>query len=89
MLALAHGATIFSGPAHSVEAQAALACERRDDAALRRLGEQTQRAIETRLAAAVRARDHVQRAERHDEIAQRAVVGDGECRDHRCDGSHN
>ncbi|KGW49505.1 hypothetical protein Y049_429 [Burkholderia pseudomallei MSHR684] len=59
--------------------QPALARERRNHAALRGIREQAQRTIQARLAAAVRPGDHVERSERHDQLAQRAVVGDGEC----------
>jgi hypothetical protein len=49
---------------------------------LRRVREQPQRAIETRLAGAVLAADQIQRTERRDDIAQRSIVRDGKGRDH-------
>ena len=53
-----------------------------DDAALRRLREQPERAIEIRLAAAVRTGDEVQPAKRDHEVAKRSVAGDGERMEH-------
>jgi len=46
--------------------------------ALRGFREQAQRAIQVGFAAAVGAGDQVQARHRHDQVAQRAVIGDGE-----------
>jgi len=83
MLAALHRAREALGAGPQRGLQPALARERRNDPALRDVGEQAQRPVHVRLAAAVRAGDHVQRRKRHDEIAERTVVIDRERRDHR------
>ncbi len=92
MSALAHGAAdrLRARPQH--RRQPALLRERGHGTAARGLGEQAQRAVEARLARAVRPRDHVQSRQRDDQAAQGAVVLDGEGADHPssvADGSDN
>jgi hypothetical protein len=50
---------------------------------LRRFSKQSQRAIQVRFPAAVRTRDEIEAIERDDEIAERTVTEQGECRQQR------
>jgi len=58
--------------------EAAFTRECADDSTARRVRQQPQSAIQIRLAGTVRARDDVQSPERQHDLADRAVVGDGE-----------
>ncbi len=82
VLAATHGTRKSFRPGPQTGFEAAFACERADDAALRDVGKQAQGAINIRLAARVRTRDKVERFERRDEIAQRPVVVDCEAAQH-------
>jgi hypothetical protein len=76
VLAALHRAPDGFGPRPERRLEAALAGERRDQAAAGGVGEEPQRAVEVRLAAAVRPGDDVQPRERNDEIAKGTVAGD-------------
>src|SRR5579872_3548120 len=83
MDAALHIAADLFRPGPKCRRQPAFSRQRSYEAALRGLGEQAQRAIEARLAAAIRPGHDIEPAERDDEIAQGAVVGDGERGEHR------
>ena len=63
LAAVPQRSVLVSGPAHSVDGQAAFGSERRDGAVARDLAEQPQRPIEAGLAAAVGAGDDVELTE--------------------------
>src|SRR5579863_963796 len=83
MYAALHLSTDLFGTCPERRRQSALARQRGDKSALGSLGEKAQRAIEARLAAAVWPRDHIEPAERDNEIPQRAIIGDGERGQHQ------
>ena len=82
LLASLHRARERFRPGPQCRMQAALGGERLDDAALRDVRQQPQRAIKARLAAAVRAGHHIERAKPEPDVAQRSIAGNGELGDH-------
>ena len=71
-----------SGPRPQRRSQTSLGGQRLDDAALCDIGQKFQGAIEVGLAAAVRAGHDVECAERHSDVAQGTIAGDGKSGHH-------
>ncbi|MNT00128.1 hypothetical protein D3C72_1345480 [compost metagenome] len=82
LLAAQHRRRKALGPGPQRGRQPALAHQRADHAAVGDVGQQPHRAVHARLAAAVGARDHREAAQRHRQLAQRTVVGNGERGEH-------
>ena len=80
-LAAAHRVADPLGTGPQRRGESALRRERRDRPAERDVGQQSQRPVEARLAAAVGPGDDVERAEGERHVAQRAITGDGEAGD--------
>ena len=74
LLSALHAVRELLGPRPQHGRNAAFERERRDDAALRDIGQQPQRAIEARLAAAVGAGHDGQRLDLQPHVAQRAIA---------------
>ena len=78
-----HGARERLRPGPQRRLQSAFSGERRNHTALCCFGQQTKRAIQIRLAAAVRTSDEIQPIERDDEITQRPIAGNRKCVEHQ------
>ncbi len=81
-LAALHAPADLFRPGPDGRLQAAVAGQRVDHPAARRLGQQAQGAVQVGLAAAVGAGDQVQPAERDHQVVDGAVVADGEGMQH-------
>jgi hypothetical protein len=82
MLALLHRTSEGFGSGPERGGQAAFGGERADDAAMGDVVHQAERAVETRLAAAVRTGDDGEATERNRQVAQRTIAGNRDLVDH-------